>query len=91
MAELRRRKLACFQKTCNGVVKKADTTSTLNMKVTSDLSPEDLVHMVHMAIASKYGADLTQFTRMIAKDMCNRLDAFKPAQTSPGRSATDSR
>jgi ribosome recycling factor len=58
MAEIRR-KLACFQKMRNGVIKKADMTSVSTAKVTSNLSPEDLVHMVDVSIASKYGADLT--------------------------------
>jgi hypothetical protein len=76
MAEIRR-KLACFQKMRNGVIKKADMTSVSTAKVTSNLSPKDLVHMVDVSIASKYGADLTQFTRVIPEDMCNTLDAFK--------------
>jgi hypothetical protein len=38
MAESYRRKLACFQKTCNGVVKKLDTATTSDVKVESTLS-----------------------------------------------------
>jgi uncharacterized protein YjaG (DUF416 family) len=77
MVELRRKKLACFQKTHNGVIKKADTAVATSTKVNAQLSPEDLVHMVDVSMASKYGADLTQFTRVVAEDMRNTLDAFK--------------
>jgi hypothetical protein len=31
-------------------------------KVNAQLSPEDLVHMVDSSVASKYEADLAQFT-----------------------------
>jgi hypothetical protein len=61
MAEIRRRKLACFQKTCNNVVKKADTTAPSSHKVNSYLNPEDLIHMVDVSVTSIYGEDLTQF------------------------------
>jgi hypothetical protein len=56
MAKARRRKLACFQKMRNGVIKKADNAADVS------LSPEDLVQLVDVFVASKYGADLTQFT-----------------------------
>jgi hypothetical protein len=77
MAEARSQKLACFQKTRNGVVKKADTMVATSAKVNAQLNLEDLIHMVDVLVASKYGADLTQFTRVVAKDMRNTLDAFK--------------
>jgi hypothetical protein len=59
------------------VVKKADTASTSSVKVNSPLSSKDLVHMVDVSVASKYGADLTQFTRVIAEHMRSTLDTFK--------------
>jgi hypothetical protein len=77
MAEIRRRKLACFQKTLSSIITKAHKTSSSNTKVTSHLSPKDLVHMVDIFVASKYGADLTQFTRVTAEDMCSTLHTFK--------------
>jgi hypothetical protein len=43
MAERQRKKLACFQKTHHGVVKKADTAEASGTKVDSPLSPEELV------------------------------------------------
>jgi hypothetical protein len=77
MAEARRQKLACFQKTRSGVVKKADTTTTSGSKVDTSPSPEDLVQLVDVSVASKYGADLTQFTRVIVEEICGTLDTFK--------------
>jgi hypothetical protein len=59
VAEPRKKKLVCFQKTRNSVIKKADTTTTLGVKVNSYLSPEDLAHMVDISVASKYGDHLT--------------------------------
>jgi hypothetical protein len=60
MAEIRRRKLACFQKTRNVIVKKANTATTSGIKVnSSSLSPEDLVQLVDVSVMSKYGTDLT--------------------------------
>jgi hypothetical protein len=38
----------------NGVVKKADTAATSGAKVNASLSPEDLVHMVDVLVASKH-------------------------------------
>jgi hypothetical protein len=77
MAKRRWKKLACFQKTCHGVVKKADTTAASGAKIDSPLSPEDLVQLIDVSVASKYDADLTQFTRVVAEDMHNTLDSFK--------------
>jgi RNase P protein component len=77
MAERRQRKLAFFQKTRNGVVRKAYTAPASGVKVNASLSPEDLVHMVEVSVASKYGADLIQFTRVVAEDMRSMLDPFK--------------
>jgi hypothetical protein len=77
LAEIQGRKLACFQKTRYGVVKKLDTVAASSAKVNSHLSPEELGHMVDVSIASKYGADLTQFTRVMAEDMCNMFDTIK--------------
>jgi hypothetical protein len=78
MVELRRRKLACFKKTRNGIMKKVDTTTTPGTKVnSSSLCPEDLVQLVDISVVSKYRANLTQFTCVVAEDMRSTLDAFK--------------
>jgi hypothetical protein len=53
------------------------TTTTMAPTVTSNLTPEELVKLVDMSVASKYDADLTQFTRIIVDDMRNTLESFK--------------
>jgi hypothetical protein len=81
MAVARRRKLACFQNTCIGVIKKTipvvTTTTTMSPTVTSNLTPEELVILIDVSVASKYNTNLTQFTRIIADDMRNTLESFK--------------
>jgi hypothetical protein len=51
-----------------GVIKKADTVAASRSKVDTSLNPEDLAQLVDVPVASKYGADLTQFTCVIAED-----------------------
>jgi hypothetical protein len=46
-------------------------------KVNSYLSPEDRAQMVDGSVASKYGDDLTQFTRVMAEDLRSTFDALK--------------
>jgi hypothetical protein len=77
MAELRRKKLACFQKTRNGVIKEAYMAAASTPKVNSSLRPEDLAQLVDVSVASKYSADLTQFMRLVTEDMRNTLETFK--------------
>jgi hypothetical protein len=81
MAEARRRKLACFQKTRTGVIKKTIlaimTTATATPMVTPNLTPGELVKFMDVAIASKYGDDLTNFTRTITEEVHSNLDTFK--------------
>jgi hypothetical protein len=56
MAEARRRKLACFQKTCTGVIKKSvpaiTTMATATPTVTPNLTPKELVKFMDVAVAS---------------------------------------
>jgi hypothetical protein len=56
MAEARRRKLACFQKTCTGVIKKSvpaiTTMATATPTVTPNLTPKELVKFMNVAVAS---------------------------------------
>jgi hypothetical protein len=66
-----------FEKTCNSVMKKADMAMAAIPKVNASLSPEYLVHMVDLSVASKYRADITQFTRVVAENMRSTLVAFK--------------
>jgi hypothetical protein len=80
-AEVRRKKLACFQKTLTGVMKKTiltiTTTETAISMVTPNLTPEELVKFMDVAVASKYGNDLTNFTRTITEEVRSTLDTFK--------------
>jgi hypothetical protein len=48
-----------FAEDVQWVVKNAGTMMASDMKVTSHLSHEDLVHMVDVSVNIKYGADLT--------------------------------
>jgi hypothetical protein len=81
MDTARRRKLACLQKTRTEVIKKTvsavTTTMTMTPIVTSNLTPEELVKLVDVSVASKYSADLRQFTCIIADDMRNTLVSFR--------------
>jgi hypothetical protein len=52
-------KLACYQKTRGGKVQKADTAKASASKVnSSSLTPDELVHLVDVSVACKYGAEL---------------------------------
>jgi hypothetical protein len=81
MVEVRRRKLLCFQKTRMGVIKKTilmiTTTATTTSMVTPNLTLEELVKFMDVAVASKYGNDLTNFTCTVTKDICSTLDTLK--------------
>jgi hypothetical protein len=81
MAEVGRRKLACFQKTCTRVIKKTILTimtmATTTPTVTPNLTPEELAKFMDIAVASKYRNDLTNFTRTITEEVCSTLDTFK--------------
>jgi hypothetical protein len=57
MAERRKKKLACFQKTRGGVVKKGNTVKASTL-VNSPFTLEELVHMIDVSVNSMYGADL---------------------------------
>jgi hypothetical protein len=56
MAEARRRKLACFQKTWTGVIKKTvpaiTTMTTATPTVTPNLTVEEVVKFMDVAVAS---------------------------------------
>jgi hypothetical protein len=81
MAKARRRKVACVQKTRTGVIKKTILTimtmATATPMVTPNLTPEELVKFMAVAVASKYGNDPTNFTRTITEEVCSTLDTFK--------------
>jgi uncharacterized membrane protein len=81
MAESRRRKLACFQKTRTGVIKKTapaiTTTTTATPTVTPNLILEELAKFMDVAVASKYENDLMNFTSTITEEVRSTLDTIK--------------
>jgi hypothetical protein len=83
MAAARRRKLVCFQKTCTGVIKKAaptittTVTTTTTSTVTINMTPKELVKFMDVAVASKYGNDLSNLTCVITDDVRSTLESFK--------------
>jgi hypothetical protein len=81
MAEVRRKKLACFQKTRIGLTKKTvsaiTTMATATSTVTPNLTLKELVKFMDVAVASKYRNDLTNFTRTIIEEVHSTLDTFK--------------
>jgi hypothetical protein len=83
MAIARRRKLSCFQKTRTGVIKKTTptvtttaTTATASM-VTPNMTSEEIVKFINVAVPSKYGNDLSNFTCVITDDVHSMLEGFK--------------
>jgi hypothetical protein len=81
MADARRRKLVCFQKTCTGVIKTMvliiTTAATAIPTVIPNLTPKVLVKFMDVVVASKYGNDLTNFSRTITEDVRSTFDTFK--------------
>jgi hypothetical protein len=77
MEEKRNERLACFGKTKNGVIKQTVGASTSGKKVSSFVTCEELAHMIDTSVASKYGVDVTEITRMIFEGVRNSFDAFR--------------
>jgi hypothetical protein len=81
MAEARRKKLACLQKTRMGVIKKTvlaiTTMATATPTVTPNLTPKELVKFMDVAVDSKYRNNLMNFTCTITEEVCSTLDTFK--------------
>jgi hypothetical protein len=81
MDKARRKKLTCFQKTRTRVIKKTlltvTTTVTATSMVISILALEELVNFIDVAVASKYGIDLMNFTHTITEEVGSTLDTFK--------------
>jgi hypothetical protein len=76
-----RRKLVCFQKTRMTVIKKIvpaiTTTTTATHTIIPNLTPKELVKFMDVAVASKYGNDLINFTYTITEEVHSTLDTFK--------------
>jgi hypothetical protein len=83
MAAARRRKLMCFQKTHTRVIKKSapiittTTTTATASTVTPNMTPEELVKFMDIAVASKYVNDVSNLTRVITDDVRSTLDSFE--------------
>jgi hypothetical protein len=77
MAEAR----SVFPKNMHGVIKKTVPTITTMTAATSmvtlNLTPEELVKFMDVAVASKYGNDLSNFTHTITEEVHSTLDTFK--------------
>jgi hypothetical protein len=70
-----------FPKNKHGVIKKTipaiTTMTTATPTVTPNLTPEELVKFMYIAVASKYENDLTNFTPTITEEVCSTLDTVK--------------
>jgi hypothetical protein len=81
IGKARRRKLTCFHKTRTGVIKKTVPTimtmATATHTVIRNLTPDELVKFMDIAVASKYENDLTNVTHTITEEVRNTLDTFK--------------
>jgi hypothetical protein len=83
MATARNRKLACFQKTRIRVIKKTaptittTVTTTTTSTVTPNMTPKELVKFMDVAVASKYGNDLSNFMHVITDVVRSTLESFK--------------
>jgi uncharacterized alkaline shock family protein YloU len=70
-----------FPKNRHEVIKKTVpaimTMTTATSMVTPNLTPEELIKFMDVAVASEYGNNLTNFTRTITKEVCSTLDTFK--------------
>jgi uncharacterized alkaline shock family protein YloU len=52
-------------------------TMTTTSTVTPNMTPEELVKVMDVAVASKYGNDLSNLTRVITDDVRSTLESFK--------------
>jgi hypothetical protein len=70
-----------FPKNTHGVIKKTipaiTPMTTATFTVTPNLTPEELVKFMDVAVASKYGNDLMNFTHTITEEVRSTLDTFK--------------
>jgi hypothetical protein len=74
--ESRKKKLTCFQKTRNRVIKKGDTTKA-SIPVNSPFTLEELIHMIDFSINSKYGVDLWNLMDSVWGSMESLRQEFK--------------
>jgi hypothetical protein len=53
------------------------TTAAATPMVNPNLTPEELIKFMDVAVASKYGNDLANFTHIITEEVHSTLDTFK--------------
>jgi hypothetical protein len=75
-AERRRKKLACFQKTRGGGIKKGDTVKA-SSPVNSPFTLEVHVHMIDVLVNNKYEADLEGITRTLKDSVCGSVESLR--------------
>jgi hypothetical protein len=76
MAERRKKKLACFQKTRQGVVKKGDMVKA-SVLVNSPFTLEELVHLIDVFVNNKYGTDLEGITRTLMNSVKGSVESLR--------------
>jgi hypothetical protein len=76
MAEWRKKKLACFQKTRQGVVKKGDIVKA-SVLVNSPFTLEELVHLIDVSVNNKYGTDLEGITRTLTDSVKGSVESLR--------------
>ena len=79
-AERLRQKLAGYQKTRNGVIKKVvmpSLSSVLNTEVSKPTCSEDIAHLIDVSVASKYASEMNTTARTLTQAVISRLDDFK--------------
>jgi hypothetical protein len=76
MAERKRKKLACFQKTRSAVVKKGDTAKA-SLLINSPFTLKELIHMIDVSVNNKYGANLEVITRTIMDSVWGSLESLR--------------
>jgi hypothetical protein len=83
IAAARRWKLACFQKTRTGVIKKTaptvmtTATTARTSTVTPNMAPEEIIKFMDVVVASNYSNDPSNFTRVITDGVSSTLESFK--------------
>jgi hypothetical protein len=76
MAERMKKKLTCFQKNRNGVVKRGNTAKA-SAPVNSPITLEKCVHMIDISVSSKYGADLEAISRTLTDSVRGSVESLR--------------
>jgi hypothetical protein len=76
MVEWCKKKLACFQKTRGGMVKKVNTSRT-SIPVNAPFTLKELIHMIDVSVSSKYGANLEVITRTLTDSVKGAFESLR--------------